>query len=283
MSDTDTDTDTSEDLSFLDDPRVAEALARLAPPTFDDVEAERRYRKERLAAGFRILARRGLTTGIAGHITVRDPELSDHFWVNPLSMPFSKVSVSDLLLVDHDGNVVEGHDIVNAAAFAIHSEIHKANPGLDAACHSHAPWGRPWSATGRLIEPTSQDACSFYGSQELVGDFAGVVVDTETGAALGGAFADERESAAGVTVVVHANHGHISAGETVDEAVFWFVLYEQMCESQMRLEATGRPYHVLNHEVARNTNEQTGSHYAGWLGFQGMYHEIVADQPDLLD
>ena len=278
-----TDTASSDDLSFFDDPKVAEALARLAPPRFERIDDERRHRKERLAAGFRLLARHGLTTGIAGHITARDPEHPDHFWVNPLSMPFSKISVSDLLLVNHEGEVVEGHDIVNAAAFAIHSEIHKANPGLIAACHSHAPWGRPWSATGRLIEPTSQDACAFYGAQALVGDFAGVVVDTETSAKLGAAFAEDRPSAGGVTVVVHANHGHITAGETVDEAVFWFLLYEQMCESQMRLEATGRDYHVLSDDIARGTNEQVGSHYAGWLGFQGMYQEIVADQPDLLD
>ena len=65
--------------------------------------------------------------------------------------------------------------------------------------------------------------------------------------------------------------------------VFWFVLYEQMCESQMRLEATGRPYHVLSDEVAASTAQMVGSHYAGWLGFQGMYAEIVADQPDLLE
>lgn len=278
-----TDTAESEDLSFLDNPKIAEALARLAPPNFDDVGEARRYRKIRLAAGFRVLARHGLTTGIAGHITVRDPEHHDRFWVNPLSMPFSRIRASDLLMVDHDGNVVEGDDIVNAAAFAIHSEIHKANPSLDAACHSHAPWGRPWSATGRLIEPTSQDACAFFESQTIVGDFAGVVVDEETGATLGDAFAVPRESASGCTVVVHQNHGHITAGQTVDEAVFWFLLFEQMCESQMRLEATGRPYNVLSDEVAASTNEQVGSHYAGWLGFQGMFQEILAEQPDLAD
>lgn len=264
---------------------MAEAVAAALPaqPRFTDPADERRHRKERLAAGFRILGRRGLTTGIAGHITARDPERHDHFWVNPLSMPFTRIRVSDLLLVNDRGEVVEGDRPVNAAAFAIHSRIHRANPTLNAACHSHAPWGRPWSATGRLIEPTSQDACAFFGSQQIVDDFSGVVLELGVGDRIGEAFRAPSAASAGITVAIHANHGHITAGETVDEAVFWFVLFEQMCESQMRLEGTQRPYHVLDERVAVHTNEQTGSRYAGWLGFQGMYAEVVAEQPDLLD
>lgn len=253
------------------------------PPTFSDVAQERRHRKERLAVGFRVLAELGLTTGIAGHITARDPERPDHFWVNPLSMPFSKIRVSDLVRVDQDGNVVEGDDVVNAAAFAIHSRIHHANPHLNAACHSHSPWGRSWAATGRLIPPTSQDACAFYNSQRIVRGFEGVVLDLDVGDRIGAAFAEPAESASGVTVAIHENHGHITAGETVDEAVFWFVLFEQMCQSQMRLESTGLPYHVVDDEVAAHTNQQTGSRYAGWLGFQSYYTEVVAEQPDVLD
>jgi L-ribulose-5-phosphate 4-epimerase len=261
---------------------VEETMRILAPPVFNDVAAERRHRKERLAAGFRLLAKFGLTTGVAGHITARDPERLDHFWVNPLMMPFSQIKASDLVLVNDEGAVVEGDALVNAAAFAIHSQIHKANPQLNAACHSHSPWGRPWSATGRLVEPTSQDACAFYGSQALVGDFSGVVFELDVGERIGMAFRQPSEAAAGVTVAVHANHGHVTAGETVDEAVYWFILFEQMCQSQMRLEATNRPYHVLDHDTAVKTNQQTGSHYVGWIGFQGMYAEIVSAQPDLL-
>ena len=262
---------------------VRATMERLAPPSFDDVSLERRHRKVRLAAGFRILAKRGLTTGVAGHISARDPEFPDRFWVNPLSKPFSKLRVSDLVLVDAGGRVVEGDDAVNAAAFAIHSRIHARNPNVVSACHSHAPWGRPWSATGRLIEPTSQDACAFHGSQAIVGDFSGVVLGVDVGDRIGAAFAHPAGGPAGVNVVVHANHGHITVGETVDEAVFWFVLFEQLCESQMRLEATGRPYHVLDGAVAASTAEQVGSHYAGWLGFQSLFTEIVAEQPDLCD
>ena len=67
-------------------------------------------------------ADRGYDEGVAGHISVRDPILTDHFWLNPLSMHFSQICVSDLILVNEDGDVVEGDEPINAAAFAIHSE-----------------------------------------------------------------------------------------------------------------------------------------------------------------
>ena len=80
-----------------------------APPTFDSIEDERRDRQERLAAAFHLFAYYGFDEGIAGHITVRDPEFSDCFWVNPFGMYFGHIRVSDLLLVNHKGEIVEGN------------------------------------------------------------------------------------------------------------------------------------------------------------------------------
>ncbi|TML65796.1 MAG: class II aldolase/adducin family protein, partial [Actinobacteria bacterium] len=77
-------------------------------PKFDNVEDERRYRKQHLAAAFRLFGHFGFDEGAAGHITARDPELLDHFWVNPLGMNFKMIRVRDLLLVNHRGEIVDG-------------------------------------------------------------------------------------------------------------------------------------------------------------------------------
>jgi hypothetical protein len=50
-----------------------------AYPKFDSLEEERLYRKQHLAAAYRIFAERGFDEGVAGHISVRDPILTDHF------------------------------------------------------------------------------------------------------------------------------------------------------------------------------------------------------------
>jgi len=83
------------------------------PPTFTTVEEERLHRKQRLAAAFRLFAHFGYEEGVAGHITARDPELADHFWVNPFGKHFGLMRVSDLILVNDKGQVVEGNAMVN--------------------------------------------------------------------------------------------------------------------------------------------------------------------------
>src|SRR3954452_15273360 len=103
---------------------IQQLLRIPTPPAFATLDQERRHRKERLAAAFRLFAKLGYDEGVAGHITARDPELSDHFWVNPFAKHFALIKVSDLVLVDHSGDVVEGRYGVNRAAFAIHSQVH---------------------------------------------------------------------------------------------------------------------------------------------------------------
>src|SRR5246500_5066610 len=151
------------------------------PPVFATAADERLHRKRMLAAAFRLFSRLGFDEGVAGHITARDPERLDHFWVNPFGMHFSQIRVSDLILVNDAGEVVEGEHEVNLAAFAIHSRIHKARPDVIAAAHAHSLNGKTWSTLGRLLDPLTQDACAFYDDHSLFADFTGVVYRASEG------------------------------------------------------------------------------------------------------
>src|SRR3954467_10313354 len=162
------------------------------PPTFESVADERQPRRERLAAGFRLFGKFGFEEGIAGHITARDPEFADTFWVNPFAMSFSHIRVSDLIRVDHTGEVVEGRYPVNAAAFAIHSQVHQARPDVVAAAHSHSQHGRALSTLGVTLEPITQDVCAFYEDHALFDDYTGVVLDLEEGKRIAHALGDNK-------------------------------------------------------------------------------------------
>src|SRR5690242_9802740 len=150
-------------------------------PKFATVEEERRHRKQRLAAAFRLFGQFGFDEGVAGHITARDPELLDHFWVNPMGMNFKHIRVKDLMLVNDRGEVVDGNWPLNQAAFAIHSQIHAARPDVIAAAHAHSVYGKSWSTLRRPLDPLTQDACAFYGDHVVFDDFTGVVLDLEEG------------------------------------------------------------------------------------------------------
>ena len=133
-------------------------VGKTITPSGRQIEDERLYRKQRLAAALRIFGRLGFDMGGAGHITVRDPERPDCFWVNPYTVPFSHIRVSDLLLVDHGGQLIEGTGRLNRAAFAIHSRLHEARPDVMAAAHSHSFYGKTWSTLGRTLDALTQDS-----------------------------------------------------------------------------------------------------------------------------
>lgn len=68
-----------------------------AYPSFASLEEERLYRKQHLAAAFRVFADRGFDEGVAGHISVRDPILRDHFCEFPLFHSLSGIFQSHFL------------------------------------------------------------------------------------------------------------------------------------------------------------------------------------------
>jgi len=250
--------------------------ARLpAAPKTASIEEERLLRKQRLAAGFRLFSRFGFDEGVAGHITARDPELIDHFWVNPFGMHFGHMRVSDLLLVNHVGEVVQGDRTVNQAAFAIHSQVHAARPDVVAAAHAHSPYGKAWSSLRRRLDPLTQDSCAFYGDHALFEDYTGVVLDTEEGKRIAHALGDHK-------AVILSNHGNLTVGHSVDEAVWWFITMERTCHAQLMAEAAGTPV-LIDPEYATLTQTQVGSHIAGWFSFQPLYDRVTREQPDLLD
>ena len=243
-------------------------------PTFDSVEEHRTHLKQRLAAAFRLFGKFGFSEGVAGHITARDPELTDHFWVNPFAIDFSLITASDLILVNHDGEVVEGRWAVNAAAFAIHSQVHAARPDMNAAAHAHSVYGKAFSSLGRLLDPITQDVCAFHGDHALFDDYTGVVLDTEEGKRIAHALGDNKAA-------ILRNHGLLTVGETVDEAAWWFITMERSCQAQLLASAAGTPV-LIDPDMATLTETQVGSHTAGWLSFQPLYEQIVRAQPDLL-
>ena len=245
------------------------------PPTFTSVEEERAHRKARLAAAFRLFAKFGFEEGVAGHITARDPEFPERFWVNPFAVSFSLIRVSDLICVDASGEVVHGDRVVNRAAFAIHSQVHAARPDVIAAAHSHSVHGKAWSSLRRPLDPITQDACAFYEDHGVFDDYTGVVVDLEEGKRIGAALGESK-------AVILSNHGLLTVGHSVDEAAWWFITMERSCQAQLLAEVVGSPVHI-DPANAKLTAGQVGSHYGGWLSFQPLYERIVREQPDLLD
>jgi ribulose-5-phosphate 4-epimerase/fuculose-1-phosphate aldolase len=242
--------------------------------SFASHEEARLHRKQMLVAGFRLFDRFGFNEGVAGHITARDPELPDHFWVNPFGVDFGSITVADLILCNHEGKVVEGNYSVNRAAFAIHSQVHQARPDAVAAAHAHSVYGKAFSSLGKLFDPLTQDACAFYQDLGLYNDYGGVANDIEEGQRIAKAIGNHKAA-------ILQNHGIITCGQTVEEALWWYITLERSCQAQLLTEATGTKPIAIDHETALKIRAELGFPLAGYFQFQPLLQKIQREIPSI--
>ena len=247
-------------------------------PEFATFAEERQHRKERLVAACRAFALHQLDYGFAGHLTVRDPEFPEMYWTNPMAVHFSQVKMSNLILADHTGKVVEGSYALNRAGFVLHAAVHEAHPDIVAMCHAHSVYGTAFAALGRPLDPITQDAAVFYEDHVVIKDAAGAVaVEEHAGLSVADYFKN-------VKAAIHQNHGLLTVSRhSIEAAAFWFIALERCCQQQLLIEATGsKPVMVPDHS-ARYSREHVGSEYIGWLHFQPIYEQLVQTSPDMFD
>lgn len=143
-----------QDVGFLSPPKLE----------FSNKYEEREHIKGKLACAYRVFGHYGLNEGLAGHITIRDPIDPESFWVNPFGVDFNRINKSDLLRVDHQGNILDHGKVkvLNKAAFLIHGAIHSARPDVLCAAHTHSVYGRAFCTLGKKLDPISLESSIFY-------------------------------------------------------------------------------------------------------------------------
>jgi ribulose-5-phosphate 4-epimerase/fuculose-1-phosphate aldolase len=243
-------------------------------PVFDTVEEERRHRLERLAGTCRIFGQLGFAEGLLGHVTVRDPEHPELLWLNPMGVSFRKIRVSDLVQVNHQGDILVGERGVNPVGLLLHSAIHEARPEVTAVCHAHSLHGKAWASLGRLLDPISQDACILQGQHTLIRE-PRLARGPEDAARFAAAFGQHK-------MAIQVGHGLFSTGLSVDEAAWWFISMERACQVQLMAEAAGTP-EQWPADIAAGLAHGLGSPEVGWLSFQTLWDEVVESDPDLFD
>jgi ribulose-5-phosphate 4-epimerase/fuculose-1-phosphate aldolase len=223
--------------------------------------------------------------GGAGHISVRDPILKDHFWINPFFRSFKRIKVSDLVLVNEKGEVVEGGNMhaINAAGFMIHSAIHQARPDVTAACHAHSIAGKAFSTLGIELDISTQDSCTFWHDHTVYkyspSDYGtnwprsrGVVLSEDEGIRIAQKLGNN-------TAIILQNHGLLTVGRTVDEAVSHFGVMDRCCAAQLLADAAaagrGIKPTIIDDEDAKYTHDVLCGEDIRYLMFAPAYEEIL--------
>jgi ribulose-5-phosphate 4-epimerase/fuculose-1-phosphate aldolase len=178
------------------------------------------------------------------------------------------LTVQDLLLVDHDGNVLEGDGIVNPAGYEIHSAVHRARPDVIGCAHTHTEHGMALSSLGTKLLPLTQTAAAFFEDHELLDEYPTEEVGRRVAAALGSGKA-----------MILAHHGLLTVGASVESCVWWFVTMEQQARVQLLAAAAGGG-RSLPDPIARKIAQGTGSETIAVLSFGALLQRFRLDDPE---
>ena len=183
--------------------------------------------REELARAYRVFGALGWGDLGDGHISARDPVRTDCFWMLGYGITFPEATASDMMLVDQDGQVVAGTGRVNWPGFHIHQPILAARRDITSAAHTHTPWGTPFSAQGRVLEPITQESCVFFEDCALFNDEEVQVQSLAAGSRIA-------QSMGRNHALVLRSHGLLTVGASIASAVARFVIMERAAEAQLK-------------------------------------------------
>ena len=226
----------------------------------------RAQRKREIALGYRILAAQRWGDLGDGHISGRDPERTDCFWMLRYGVSYHAAKVSDLLLIGPDGTVVEGDGVFNPAAYYIHHPILAARADAVSATHVHTGWGTPFSAEVRPILPITQESCIFFEDHAIFDDEEVQIVSTDGGRRIAAALGGNR-------AVILRNHGLLTVGGSVAEAVGTFVKMERVAEAHMK----ARDAKPISPEAARFAKADLDREGSRGIGFWSLVSRHIGD------
>lgn len=236
-------------------------------PSFETVEALRAYRKRVLVTAYRLFGAFGWGSLGDGHITARDPEQTNAMWLIRHGVPFHRTTTDDLVLVAPDGRVDSTHAI-NMTAYYIHAPIHEARPEVVAVAHTHTPYATPWAANVEFFRMICQEATAFFEDHSIFDGEEVQVGDFDTGKRIAAALGETK-------AVLLRNHGPLTVGHSVEEAIGWFLLLERVAEVHVKAHHA-KP---ISDEAARIAATEIGHVGMALNAFEYAVMSKLADPP----
>jgi L-ribulose-5-phosphate 4-epimerase len=187
--------------------------------------------RREVAQGCRILAGEGQDDFVWGHVSARDPD-GRGAWMKAGGLGFEEVRDDDVVLVDPAGEVLEG-DGERHIEYPIHTELLAARPDVGAVAHTHADNAVALAAAGEPLRPVSHAATLFVPPEVPRFTLTADLIRTpELGRALAATLGHGH-------AVFLVNHGIVTTGEDVADAVVRAVVLERACAVQLKVRAHG--------------------------------------------
>ena len=204
-----------------------------------------------LAAAFRWTAKLNMHEAIANHFSVCAPNSNEDFYVNGTGMHFSSIKASDLFLVEQSkiNELKNKPELVDPTALHIHGSIHKKVPHAKCILHVHSKYATALAALeDPTLPPIDQNTMRFFNRVGVYSDFGGMGFEEES---------EKMASKIGnKKVLLMANHGVLTTGQTVAEAFDELYYFERACETYITALSTQKKLKIVSDEVAEKTAQE---------------------------
>lgn len=226
------------------------AISTISPAALPDKAALDTMRQD-LAASFRWFARLGMHESVANHFSLAVEPTGRYFLINPRGKHFSRMRVSDLLLLDaEDASKLDGPNAPDPTAWYIHSRVHANCPQARCIMHLHPRYATALaSLKDSRMPPIDQNTMRFFGRLAIDEGFGGMGLSDDEGDRLASLLGDNN-------VLLMGNHGVLVAAETVAAALDEMYYFERACETLMIAYASGKPLRIVSDNVATVTQQQ---------------------------
>lgn len=219
--------------------------------------------KQRVYEANIALVKHGLVVLTWGNVSAKDTE-TGLVVIKPSGVPYDKMSANDMVVVDMDGNTVDGK-YRPSSDLPTHLYLYKEYPTLGGIVHTHSAYATAYAQSGRdIIAYGTTHADAFYGdvpcSRELTDEEIDEAYEWNTGKVI----AETVTDAEAMPAVIVKNHGVFTWGKTPEKAVENAVTLEEVAKMASITEGLGR-------EVPRIKQHLLDKHYFRKHGANAYY------------
>lgn len=180
--------------------------------------------------------------------------------IKPSGVEYDAMKASDMVVVDLDGNVVEGK-LNPSSDTPTHLELYKKFKNIGGVAHTHSTYATAWAQAGvdlPILGTTHADY--FYGdvpcTRSMTEKEVSVDYEKETGSVIIEAFANQNPLH--LPGVIVKNHGPFTWGKDVAEAVHNSVVLEQIAKMNYIAFQINPKADMNNHLVEKHFNRKHG-------------------------
>jgi ribulose-5-phosphate 4-epimerase/fuculose-1-phosphate aldolase len=189
--------------------------------------------KVKLVQACQILAQEGQGDYIWGHVTLRLPDRPDHLLMKPARIGLEEIGPDDVITVNLEGEKVDGSAPRHIEVF-IHSEVMRVRPEVNCVVHTHPIHAIAFSSLDKPLLPVGHAGSLFCDGLPVYDETTDLITDRTLGASMARKL--DRHDA-----LLLRNHGIVTAGLSVDEAIIKAIFLENACKTQLLAESCGGP------------------------------------------